>query len=237
MTLTDSVTRLRARPRSRGVGLIPYVALGLDLLVMVAATLAALATRNMGFFDPTTDVPESVGMAGPVVILAWLALTWLLGGYRPEQFGAGTEEYKQVLNAGLLSAGLLCAICYLGQIPLSRGFSFALFAIGIPALLVERRTLRRLLHRARDRGTLLQRVLIAGSAEQVDEVAAVLRRERWLGYEVLGALTPAHDRRPETSAGIPVVGDAHDVTAMHVADVVFFAGGADTSASQMRSIV
>ena len=237
MTLTDSVTRLRARPRSRGVGLIPYVALGLDLLVMVAATLAALATRNMGFFDPTTDVPESVGMAGPVVILAWLALTWLLGGYRPEQFGAGTEEYKQVLNAGLLSAGLLCAICYLGQIPLSRGFSFALFAIGIPALLVERRTLRRFLHRARDRGALLQRVLIAGSAEQVDEVAAVLRRERWLGYQVLGALTPAHDRRPETSSGIPVVGDAHDVTAMHVADVVFFAGGADTSASQMRSIV
>ncbi|MFB9312352.1 sugar transferase [Nocardioides plantarum] len=237
MTLTDTVTRLRTRPRSRGVGLIPYLAFGLDFLVILATTLAALASRNMGFFDPAADIDDGVGLAGPLVLVAWLGLIWLVGGYRSDKFGAGTEEYKQVLNAGLLMAGLLCAICYLGQIPLSRGFSFTLFAVGIPALLVERRTMRRLIHRARARGSLLQRVLIAGSVEQVDEVAAVLRRERWLGYQVLGALTPAHDRRPETPSGIPVVGNAHDVTVMHGVDVVFFAGGSDTSASQMRSIV
>jgi exopolysaccharide biosynthesis polyprenyl glycosylphosphotransferase len=236
VTLTDTVTRLTARPRSRGVGLIPYIALGLDLLVILCSTLAALASRNMGFFD-STKVPESVGMAGPVVVVGWLGLIWLLGGYRADQFGAGTEEYKRMLNAGLLTAGLLCAFCYLGRVPLSRGFSFTLFAIGIPALLIGRRSLRRLIHRARDRGTLLQRVLIAGSAEHVDEVAAVLRRERWLGYEILGALTPNHERRTETPGGVPVVGNAHDVAAMHVADVVFFAGGSDTSAGQMRSIM
>lgn len=237
MTLTDTVTRLATRPRSRGLGLIPFVAVALDLLVVLGTTFAALFGRNTGFFHPADDVTETVGFAGPVVIVAWIAVIWMLGGYRDDVFGAGTDEYKRVMNAGLLTAGLLCAFCYLGQVPLSRGFFALLFVIGIPAMLLERRVLRRLVHRARDRGALLQRVLIAGSADHVDEIATVLQRERWLGYEIMGALTPAVDTHTETPQGVPVVGDADDVTVMRTADVVFFAGGSGTSARQMRSIV
>jgi exopolysaccharide biosynthesis polyprenyl glycosylphosphotransferase len=237
VTLTETVTRITARPRSRGVGLLPYAAAGFDILVVLGATVAAAFGRaSMLLFDETAELSDTVLLVGPLVA-TWLTAIWLLGGYRGDVFGAGSDEYKRVMNAGLLTAGLTCIVCYLCQYPLSRGFFFLVFTIGVPALLIERRILRRGVQRARDNGALMQRVLIAGSSDHVDEVAAVLRRERWLGYEVMGALTPAHDRKPETRAGIPVFGNADDVSVMKSADVVLFAGGSDTSALRMRSIV
>lgn len=238
MTLTDTMTKLAARPRSRGVGLIPYVAGGLDLAVVATATVAAVAGRDqLSMSRSVSGWAPSVTLTGPIVLVAWIGIIRLLGGYRHDVFGAGTDEYKRVMNASLLTAGLLTAFCYLGEVALPRGYFALLFLIGAPMLLLERRLLRSVIHRARQNGSLLQRVLIAGSAEHIDEIAAVLRRERWLGFEVRGALTPAHDYRPETAAGIAVVGDADDVEAMRDADVVFFAGGSNTSARRMRAIV
>jgi exopolysaccharide biosynthesis polyprenyl glycosylphosphotransferase len=238
MTLTETVTRLVTRPRSRGIRLIPYAALALDLVVILAATIAAVICRGQSLvFREPADVSDTVGLAAPLVVIGWLAIIWFLGGYRDDVFGAGTDEYKRVLNAGLMTAGLLCVICYLGHIALSRGFFVLLVTIGIPALILERRLLRRLIHRARVNGALLQRVLIAGSPSHVDEVAAVLQRERWLGYEVVGALTPPHALELVTPAGVPVVGNTDDLLVMHTADLVFFAGGTNISARQMRSIV
>jgi exopolysaccharide biosynthesis polyprenyl glycosylphosphotransferase len=83
-------------------------------------------------------------------------------------------------------------------------------------------------------------VLIAGSRTHVDEIASVLRRERWLGYTIVGALTPAYDRSEETKSGIPVLGNADETPSVVKdtgVDVIFFAGGALGSASQMRKIV
>ena len=66
--------------------------------------------------------------------------------------------------------------------------------------------------RARRRGALLHRVLIAGGPAHIDEIASVLRREPWLGYHVVGALTPSHDLSEETAAGIPVLGNSDEAT-------------------------
>jgi exopolysaccharide biosynthesis polyprenyl glycosylphosphotransferase len=68
----------------------------------------------------------------------------------------------------------------------------------------------------------------------------VLRRESWLGYQVIGALTPAHFPDEETRGGVPVLGNSDDVISVvsqAEADIVFFAGGALGSATQMRRIV
>ena len=104
--------------------------------------------------------------------------------------------------------------CYLTNYPLSRGFYVLAFAIGLPALMVVRAVLRRALHRARRRGVLTQRVLIAGTPGHVDEVADVLLRESWLGYDIVGALTPTHDLSLATDLGIPVLGSAEDVVSV-----------------------
>ena len=83
-------------------------------------------------------------------------------------------------------------------------------------------------------------MVIAGSPGHVDEIASVLRRESWLGYDLIGALTPAHYVEEATHSGIPVLGNSDDATAVALeygADVIFFAGGALGSATQMQRIV
>ena len=151
----------------------------------------------------------------------------------------GTDEFRRVSVASLSAAGLVSVGCFLLDYPLSRGFFFVAFAVGALGLLVGRLTLRRLVHTARSLGRLQHNVLIVGNSAGVDEVAAVITRERRLGYQVLGCLTPADDRTPETRSGIPVIGNCDDVTEMVVAsgaDTVFFANGGLESAAQMRRV-
>ena len=237
-TLSEQAARVAVRRRSRLLGTLPVAALLLDLIVVVLATgLAVLGRSHLMIFNGPADVSSGLYVAGPLIVVGWLAMIYLVGGYKSDVFGAGTDEYKRVLNGTLLAAGLVGIGCYLSQFSLSRGFYLLLFVIGAPVLLLTRLGLRRAVYAARLRGNLTQRVLIAGSPSHVDEIAAVLHRERWLGYDVVGALTPENDVRLMTDSGIRVLGNADDVSAMTEVDVVFFAGGSDTSARQMRRIV
>lgn len=227
-------------PPSRALRYLPVSALLLDLAVMAGVfALAALGRSRLTLFDNLADVSADVMVVGPLALLGWLVLIAALGGYRDDLFGAGTDEYKRVLHASLAAAGLLGVGCYLAKFQLSRGFFVLAFGLGIPALLLGRYLLRRAVHRARRQGRLRYRVLIAGSPTHVDEVAAVLRRESWLGYHVAGALVPAKDVGEETSAGIPILGATERATELaraRDADVIFFAGGALTSPTQLRRI-
>ena len=53
-------------------------------------------------------------------------------------YGAGTEEYKLLIKASVLSAALVGIGCYLTGFPLSRGFFLLVFLIGTPLLLLWR---------------------------------------------------------------------------------------------------
>jgi exopolysaccharide biosynthesis polyprenyl glycosylphosphotransferase len=82
-------------------------------------------------------------------------------------------------------------------------------------------------------------VVIAGSESHVDEIASVLRRESWLGYNVIGAMLPEPGERPQTHSGIPVLGSARSIAEIAIdaeADVVFLASGAVDSGSDMRRL-
>jgi exopolysaccharide biosynthesis polyprenyl glycosylphosphotransferase len=207
--------------------------------VCVAGAAAALGRDRLGIFDPSiVQVSDTLGYAGPLMIGGWLLMLWLVGSYSRDVFGAGTDEYKRVLTASVLAAGLVGVGAYLAKFQLSRGFFLLLFVIGVPTLILGRFLLRRALYAARARGALLQRVVIAGTPSHVDEVARVLRREAWLGYDVVGALVPATSETA-TGAGVPVIGTPDQLLpAVDVAqaDVIFLAGGALDSASQMRRI-
>jgi exopolysaccharide biosynthesis polyprenyl glycosylphosphotransferase len=80
-------------------------------------------------------------------------------------------------------------------------------------------------------------VIIAGDPQHIDEVAAVLRRESWLGYTVLGALSTPGPELVETPTGIPVFGTPSDAPAVireTAADVILFTDGAFGSARDLR---
>ncbi|MFC4787242.1 sugar transferase [Nocardioides sp. MAHUQ-72] len=239
--LSDSRQRLGSSTPSRALRALPATALTVDLAVIAGVgTIAALGRQRLSVFQSSTNVVDSLGLAGPLILLAWVLAVAMLGGYQRTIFGAGTEEYKRVVNATLVTAGVVGIGCYLAKFQLSRGFFVLAFVVGLPTLVLGRFVLRRVLHSARRRGVLLQRVLIAGSVVHIDEIAAVLRREPWLGYNIVGALTPEHELTEETATGIPVLGNADEATDLarrSGVEVIFFAGGALSSAAQMQKIV
>jgi exopolysaccharide biosynthesis polyprenyl glycosylphosphotransferase len=196
-----------------------------------------LGRQRLTFFDPRDDVLDFVTTAAVPILVGWLVLLVAVGGYARDVFGAGAEEYKRVVKASLLSAGLVGIGCYLTNFPLSRGFFLLVFLIGTPLLVLGRLGLRRSIQRARQHGHLRETVLIAGDPQHIDEIAAVLRRESWLGYTVLGALTATDKQLVETPAGIPVLGDAREagqVVDELGADVIVFAEGAFGSSKELR---
>jgi exopolysaccharide biosynthesis polyprenyl glycosylphosphotransferase len=226
---------------NRALRYLPPTAFVLDVLaVSVAGAAAMLGRDRLAIFDPSiVQVSDTLGLAGPLMVGGWLLMLWLVGGYSNDVFGAGTDEYKRVLNASVLAAGLVGVGAYLVKFQLSRGFFLLLFTIGVPTLMLGRFLLRRALYAARTRGALQQRVVIAGTPSHVDEVARVLRREKWLGYDVVGALVPTHSGALETGAGVPVIGTPDQLLhAVEVADadVIFIAGGALDSATALRRI-
>ncbi len=242
--MTTSVVRqTRVVAQSRGgLRYIPTIAFGADLVLITFSVFAAILGRELLKFPldiPARNVSEALDIAGPVMIIGWVAAIFLFGGYRHEVFGAGVDEYKRVINSSFLTAAAVGIGCYLLRFQLSRGFFVLAFAIGIPTLVLGRFLLRRSVQRARKLGSLQHRVVIAGAEGHVDEIAAVLGRETWLGYHVIGALTPEPGERTATHSGVPLLGSSRSIAQVAIdaeADVVFLAGGAFDSSVDMRRL-
>jgi exopolysaccharide biosynthesis polyprenyl glycosylphosphotransferase len=236
--LDNAVRRMAHNDSSNAARLIPAAAAIFDLVLLAVATMAAMLGRQqLGLFDPRDDIVDYVAIAAVPLLVGWLAMLRAVGGYARDIFGAGTEEYKLVVKASLLSAGLVGIGCYLTGFPLSRGFFLLVFTIGTPLLILGRFVFRRSIQATRRHGHLREGVIIAGDPQHIDELAAVLRRESWLGYTVLGALTTPGTRIVETPAGIPVLGDTTDAAAAiqgASADVIIFAEGAFGSSRDLR---
>jgi exopolysaccharide biosynthesis polyprenyl glycosylphosphotransferase len=239
MAVVESAPPRLARAELRlSARLVPTAAVAVDLLLLAAATVTAMLMRQeLPLFDARNDVSSYVRVAAGPLLVGWLAVLRGVGGYDREVFGAGTEEYKRIVRASVLCAGLVGIGCYLTNFSLSRGFFLLTFAIGTPLVVLGRLSLRRVIRRARVGGHLREKLVIAGDPTHVDEVASVLRRESWLGYTVLGALTPPGLGATETAAGIPVLGHTDAAAAVitdQAAEVILFTEGAFATSKELR---
>ena len=141
--LSERQSELTAKP-SRALRYLPLTALSLDIVVLAwASVIATLGRERLGLVFGPAELSETVGLIGPFIVLGWLAAIGVFGGYQESAFSVGTDEFKRVLNASLLTAGLVGVGCYLAQFQLSRGFYALEFLIGIPLLLLGRLVLRR----------------------------------------------------------------------------------------------
>lgn len=242
MTLLAS-TRPSAHVGRRSHPLLPYTlsVIALDVLLMLITGALAVWSRDLlPGLSPKVGLEEQLGLIGPLSIAGWLLMTVLLRGYRSDVMGSGPEEFKRVLQACYLTAGLVGIGCYLAKFQFARGFFVITFTCGPVLLLLGRWVARQVLHSLRRRGKFQMRVLVAGSAEGVDEMTRVLRRENWLGMSVVGAALPSGDGRAETDSGVPNLGSINLITALaedHHADFVIFAAGSVTNAAETRQAV
>ena len=71
-----------------------------------------LGRQVLPVFDARDDVWNFVILAAGPLLVAWLVTVRGVGGYSREVFGAGTEEYKRIIRASMLCAGLVGIGCY-----------------------------------------------------------------------------------------------------------------------------
>ena len=225
-----------------GKRLLPWLVGAVDLLMISVATVLALRFRlTLPVFSSAGDVLQNTGLASIFFVATWLVMLAFFGAYERDVFGAGTEEFKLVVNASFFTGALVATMAFLMQYPLSRGFFVLFFPIGVLLLLIGRLVSRRVIQRMRRAGHFNERVLLVGSPIYITEIHQVLTRESWLGYDVMGCLVPGvhADHQGLDASGIPVLGLIEDVRSVvdEVSpDVVFFTAGAVRSSTQLRRL-
>ena len=213
----------------------------LDLVLIALATVLAIRFRvSLSIFDTAGDVLENTALASVFFVGTWLVMLAFFGTYERHVFGAGTEEFKLVVNASFFTGALVATMAFLMQYPLSRGFFVLLFPIGVTLLVLGRLLSRRVIQRLRVAGHFNEKVLLVGTPGYIGEIHTVLARESWLGYQVMGCLVPRdYAGLEQTSSGIPVLGLIDEVRAVvdeHAPDIVFFTAGAVSSSTQLRRL-
>ena len=227
--------------RPDGIRLLPWLVGAVDLLMIAVATVLAVRFRvSLPIFDTAGDVLENTLLASTFFVATWVVMLAFFGAYDRTIFGAGTEEFKLVVNGSFFTAALVATTAFLMSFPLSRGFFVLLFPIGVILLLFGRLFSRRIIQRLRSQRHFNEKVLLVGTPGYIGEIHTVLARESWLGYDVIGCLVPVDYAGLErTSTGIPVLGVIDDVRAVvdeHAPDVVFFTAGAVSSSTQLRRL-
>ena len=155
--------------------------------------------------------------------LLWCAAVALAGGYEPRFIGAGSDEFRRVLNAAVgLAAGVAIA-SYAFKVEFARGYVLiALPSVAVLDLAVRYR-LRKRLHKQRTQGSCMQRVVAVGHAPAVADLIATLRRDKYNGLNVVGACLAGRNMLHEI-AGVPVFGGLGSVS------TAVYQVGADTVA-------
>ena len=157
--------------RPEGVKLLPWLIGAVDLVMITAATALAIRFRvSLSIFETAGDVLENTALASGFFVATWLVMLAYFGAYERTVFGAGTEEFKLVVNASFFTAALVATMAFLMQYPLSRGFFVLFFPLGVVLLLVGRLLCRRIIQRLRAAGHFNEKVLLVGSPIYIAEI-------------------------------------------------------------------
>jgi len=205
-----------------------------DLVVITSAMLVAIYARGVLPFD--TAGFQGLLVAGPAIGAGWLALINVVGTYQLRHQRAGATEYKRVVTASFTMAGLVGISSYLLKAEFPRGLYVSLFVAGTCGLVLTRLLRRRVMNAIHRQGALTTPIIVAGDSGHIDAIVKVLRRETWLGYRVVGAIT--RDRATQTPGGLPVLGSIADTVAVieehEIATVIFADGSFQTPADFRR---
>jgi exopolysaccharide biosynthesis polyprenyl glycosylphosphotransferase len=171
-----------------------------DFAAAVVGTFAAVAVR----FGSRPNAKYLVlSLALPLV---WMIVVTVFGGYERRFLGAGSDEFRRVLNAGVSLTAALAIISYAINNELSRAYLLVSMEVIVVLALTARYVLRKRLHRLRLRGQCMSTVVAVGHESAVGQLISELRRERYHGLEVVAVCLAGNSTASEV-AGVPVVGD------------------------------
>ncbi len=213
-----------------------FALIALDAALVASAFGVAILTR-MALQDAGAAAisPEALAATAALTVL-WLLALRINGAYSIRHLGAGADEYKRVINASAASAGIFGIACFLLKYDYPR-LTFALWIVtGVLLLWIARFVRRKIMQKLHLRGLLQTPVLVVGSGHHVDEAHVALRRAKWAGYKVVGAVT--REQTQTTSKGLPVLGPFEDVAEIirsrRIGTVIFTEGSFDSPSDFRR---
>ena len=174
----------------------------------VAGVVGAVAAVGVRFGEHPSN---RYLLLSTVLPLLWIAAMRLVGGYEMRFLGAGSDEFRRVLNAGVSVASVLVLVSYSVDDELSRSYLLISMLVIVVGDMLARFVLRKRLHRLRIGGQCLSTVVAVGHAAAVEQLISELRREPHHGLAVVAACLAGGPSVSEV-AGVPVVGDL-DATA------------------------
>ncbi|MDF5754815.1 sugar transferase [Spongiactinospora sp. TRM90649] len=184
-----------------------------DAFCAVLAGAVALGVR-FGEVTPYVTPYLLLSAALPPV---WTAAISVNRAYEPRLLGAGSEEFRRIVQCGLLLTAGLAVCAYSTKIDIARGYVVVALPLMTLLTLAARHLLRRWLHRARARGGCMRRVVVVGHRDGVADLVRRFRTEPEHGMQVVAACLPgdtggyrgfgAGECEVE---GVPVLGDFTD---------------------------
>lgn len=243
-SLADRSTQLlpaRSAALAEQMRRVAFVTLSLDCLVLVASL--ALAWQFSELLSPFFPRLMQFGTVSSVLVLlvfvTWMGFLGVRGGYRRRNIGAGYDEFRVVASATFVAFAFIATSAFLAQAPISRRFLILAFLIGLPALLIERYAVRKVVHGLRRRGHLCGRVIAVCAPGALSELMDTLERMAHLGYTVAGTCVPDTDASRDLSLPVPCFGGVDDLVSACEetgADVVIVGGGGYSTSMALRRI-
>jgi exopolysaccharide biosynthesis polyprenyl glycosylphosphotransferase len=181
-----------------------------EIADFAAAVVAAAAGIGVRFGAHPNDRYLLLSLALP---LLWVIAVRVFGGYEKRFLGAGSDEFRRILNAGLSLTGALAIISYAVNNELSRIYLLVSMQVIVALDLLARYALRKRLHRRRVQGQCMSSVVAVGHEPAVRQLISELRREPHHGLQVVAACLPYESTATEV-AGVPVVGDLEDAASV-----------------------
>jgi exopolysaccharide biosynthesis polyprenyl glycosylphosphotransferase len=189
----------RSVPRPWHTWYVP-TAVVLDTAAGAAGATTALIAR---FGYARTPAYVALTLALPI---AWLLVMALQRNYERRYLGDGVEEFRRIIRAGVTLMATVAFVAYFTQTELARGYVLLALPLTVGATLTGRYLLRKGLHRARKAGRAMQRVLVVGQPDSVDELVRTLALTPYHGLQVVGVcLPPGSNRDDMLDRGIPVI--------------------------------
>jgi exopolysaccharide biosynthesis polyprenyl glycosylphosphotransferase len=176
--------------------------------VLVAAAGAAWWLRHRSDIDGHS--PGRLWWVAVASVPVWLALFANQRLYNTRFIGRRIDEFHRIVNAAIIGTLTVAAMGSLANVLLPRS-GLAVLGLGaVATVTVEREVARRLFLRLRVEGRMVRQVVIAGANPEGRDIAAMLKTEPWLGYDVIGFVDDAAPSA-EPVPGVPLLGGLADI--------------------------
>ncbi|MGA0841772.1 MAG: sugar transferase [Candidatus Nanopelagicales bacterium] len=200
-----------------------------DSILIFLAILIGILSRYQNFWsDGISQFDLSFLIYGLLIFIGWSISLQFFQSREIAILGFGADEYRRVITASFSVFAMLAIISYVFKLEISRLFVAVTFFLGVIFLFVGRRTLRKILSRAREQGRYLSRVLLIQGSYQ-DHVEARLNTAIYSGLKIVSRIKVDDFNNFDS-------GNVAKLAAEENCDVILVSQSADVSAFDLRKL-